>query len=69
MDELNILSAKVGIQTTYLKVKIAKFFIQFKSKTEKQTIKLERLLPTKVSKYYRYSGSLTTPACDEVKIR
>jgi len=31
-----------------------------------QSLKLDDLLPTSVQNYFTYSGSLTTPNCDEV---
>lgn len=40
--------------------------IKYKSSTEINDLKLDTLRPTKLNRYFRYSGSLTTPACDEV---
>jgi len=39
---------------------------KYKSSTESEEIDLNRIIPTKLSNYFRYSGSLTTPGCDEV---
>ena len=39
---------------------------KYKSSTESEDIDLNRIIPTKLSNYFRYSGSLTTPGCDEV---
>ena len=38
----------------------------YNSKTTTTQLSLERLIPFRINKYYRYPGSLTTPACDEV---
>lgn len=40
--------------------------IKFNSEAVISNLKIDTLRPTKLSKYYRYSGSLTTPGCDEV---
>lgn len=40
--------------------------IVYNTKSTLTTLRLSSLLPFSVEKYYRYSGSLTTPACDEV---
>jgi carbonic anhydrase len=42
--------------------------IKYKSSTETSDIQLNNIIPTSLSKYFRYSGSLTTPACDEIGI-
>jgi carbonic anhydrase len=39
---------------------------KYKSSTEIGGIDLNRIIPEKLSNYFRYSGSLTTPGCDEV---
>ena len=40
--------------------------IKYNSISETEDFKIDTLRPTKLSKYFRYSGSLTTPGCDEV---
>lgn len=40
--------------------------IKFNSNVTISNFKLEDLIPFDLEKYYRYSGSLTTPACDEI---
>ena len=39
---------------------------KFNSLVESDAIKIENIIPMKLNNYYRYSGSLTTPGCDEV---
>lgn len=40
--------------------------IKYDQKTEIHALKLNDLIPFNFNNYFRYSGSLTTPACDEV---
>jgi len=40
--------------------------IQPKDQTQILSLPLENLLPSSVSRMYRYNGSLTTPACNEI---
>ena len=39
---------------------------EYNTSSKTEPMELENMLPTKIFRYYRYSGSLTTPACDEV---
>ena len=45
---------------------MAKRVQPYNTTTEVEPFRLRNILPMRVENYFRYSGSLTTPGCDEI---